>query len=263
MVSREIITAGWETDLAILRHSGSLIEEREDHLVIRTPQNPDYHWGNFILVTNSSLVNDADRWMQTFREAFPNATWVAIGLPQRPSSTENWETFSAEIERMDVLKALVQPASPDISLDYTSRIFEDGDWDSLLAREISENAKSGEHDAESFERFISKAIKGYKELCAKGVAAWFGAFYQSELVADLGIALCGETARYQSVQTDEKHRGNGLASHLLGKAASWASQKGCTSWVIVTESTNDAGRVYRRAGFEPDLETVTVYRSSL
>jgi GNAT superfamily N-acetyltransferase len=98
-------------------------------------------------------------------------------------------------------------------------------------------------------------------LSDKGLAAWFGAFYKSELVADLGIVICEESARYQSVQTDEMHRGKGLASHLLGQAASWAGQKGCTSWVIVTESTNGAGRIYRKAGFKPDLETVTVYKS--
>jgi GNAT superfamily N-acetyltransferase len=257
----KIITAGWETDLAILRHSGSLIEECEDHLVIRSPHNPDYHWGNFILVTNSSLVNASDRWLQTFADAFPEATWIAIGLPQYPESANNWATPGIEIERMDVLKAIEQPSYPQISSEYDSRNLEGGDWDLLLAREISENKKSGEHDAQSFERYISNAIRGYEELCRRGLAAWFGAFHNSELVADLGIVLCGETARYQSVQTDENHRRNGLASHLLGKAANWAGQKGCTSWVIVTESTNDAGRIYRKAGFNPDLETVTVYKS--
>jgi GNAT superfamily N-acetyltransferase len=257
----KIITAGWETDLAILRHSGSLIEEYEDHLVIRSPRNPDYHWGNFILVTNSSLVNDSDRWMQTFADAFPEATWIAIGLPQYPQSVDNWAAPGIEIERIEVLKALEHPATPEISLGYSSRQFEEGDWKLLLAREISENKRSGEHDALSFERYISKAIRGYEELCRKGLAAWFGAFHESELVADLGIVICEESARYQSVQTDEEHRRNGLASHLLGKAANWAGQKGCTSWVIVTESTNDAGRIYRKAGFNPDLETVTVYKS--
>jgi choline dehydrogenase-like flavoprotein len=107
----------------------------------------------------------------------------------------------------------------------------------------------------------SGTIEGYEELSNRGVASWFGAFHGIELVADLGIVVCGETARYQSVQTDERHRRKGLASHLLGKAADWASQAGCRSWVIVTESTNDAGRVYRKAGFNPDVETVTAYRS--
>jgi GNAT superfamily N-acetyltransferase len=201
--------------------------------------------------------------MKTFADAFPKAAWVAIGLPEYPTSTEGWDSFDIELERMDVLKALVAPPIPEISSSYTARILEGGDWDLLLAREISENNKSGEEDSESFERYISNAIRGYEELCRKGLAAWFGAFHESELVADLGIVICGEAARFQSVQTDEKHRRNGLASHLLGKAASWAGEQGCTTWLIVTENTNDAGRVYRKAGFIPDFQTVTAYRSPL
>jgi GNAT superfamily N-acetyltransferase len=255
------MTSGWETDLAILRHSGSSVEELEDHFVIRSPHNPEYHWGNFILVSNSSLAGDADRWVKTFEDAFPDATWVAIGLPEFPDSSLAWEKHGIELERMDVLKTEIAPSVPDISTSYTSRILQGGDWDLLLAREIAENKKSGENDPESYERFISNAIKGYEELCRKGLAVWFGAFHESELVADLGIVICGDTARYQSVQTDERHRRNGLATHLLGSAANWARQKGCTSWVIVTENTNDAGRVYRKAGFKPDMETVTAYRS--
>jgi len=255
------IAAGWETDLAILRHSDSSIDEFEDHLVIRSPHNPDYHWGNFILVTNNDFAKDASRWMQTFRDAFPSAKWVSIGLPEYPAAPEDWEPFGIELERLEVLKADTKPAFPEIDQNYTSRNLSGKDWDALLQREISENLKSGEHDPESYERFIRRTIEGYEELSNRGVASWFGAFHGTELVADLGIVVCGETARYQSVQTDERHRRKGLASHLLGKAADWASQAGCRSWVIVTESTNDAGRVYRKAGFNPDVETVTAYRS--
>jgi hypothetical protein len=38
--------------------------------------------------------------MQTFADAFPEATWIAIGLPQYPESTENWTTTGVEIERI-------------------------------------------------------------------------------------------------------------------------------------------------------------------
>ena len=255
------ITAGWETDLAILKHTGSSLEEFDDFVVIRSPQNPDYHWGNFILVTNRDVVDNAELWLRTFEAHFPDAKWLAIGLPEYPKSPQHWVSSGAEIERMEVLNAHVRPAKPDIATGYTSRLLSGDDWDLLLTREISENLKSGEHDEESFERFITKSIESYRELSEKGLAAWFGAFHESQLVADLGIVVCGDTARYQSVQTDDRHRRQGLASHLLGQAADWAGSKGCKSWVIVTESTNDAGRVYRRAGFEPDLETVTVYRS--
>jgi GNAT superfamily N-acetyltransferase len=79
-------------------------------------------------------------------------------------------------------------------------------------------------------------------------------------VADLGIVRCGTTARYQSVGTDLDHRRRGLASHLLGVAAAWAGERGCDRWVIVTEATNPAGRVYRRLGFAPDVGSAQAYR---
>ena len=256
------ITPGWETDLAILKHSGSVIEEFKDHILIRSPHNPDYHWGNFILVTNKALVDDSNRWMQAFHDAFPEANWVAIGLTEYPKAEQSWQSHGLELERMDVLKSNVTPSIPEISPVYESRIFQEEDWDLLIAKEISENKKSGEHESESFDRFITNSINGSKELSRIGIAAWFGAFYESELVASLGIILCGDIARYQSVQTTEEHRRQGLASHLLGKAANWARLKGCRTLVIVTESTNDAGRVYRKAGFQLDLETVSVYKST-
>ena len=79
-------------------------------------------------------------------------------------------------------------------------------------------------------------------------------------IRDRGIVRCGSTARYQSVSTDDEHRRRGLVSHLLGVAAQWAADGGCDRWVIVTEATNPAGRVYRSLGFEPDTGNVQAYR---
>ena len=53
---------------------------------------------------------------------------------------------------------------------------------------------------------------------------------------------------------------SGLASHLLGVAARWAADHGCDHWVIVTEATNPAGRIYRSVGFEPGTASVQAYR---
>jgi hypothetical protein len=44
-------------------------------------------------------------------------------------------------------------------------------------------------------------------------------------------------------------------------AAAWAASRGCTQWVIVTEATNPAGRVYRKAGFELVEPIVQAYRA--
>ena len=65
---------GWATDLAILELTGSSVDHRETYVVVRTPGNPDYHWGHCLLVTDKASVSDADRWAGIFHEEFPEAT---------------------------------------------------------------------------------------------------------------------------------------------------------------------------------------------
>lgn len=134
------------------------------------------------------------------------------------------------------------------------------DWEQTVARELAENQRTGEYEATGHEAFVRAQVRSRTELCDSGRAAFFGAFDNDELVADLGIVQCGQTARYQAVSTDAAHRGRGLASHLLGVAATWSAQRGCDRWVIITESTNPAGRVYRRAGFVPGETNAQAYR---
>ena len=42
----------WRTDLAILEMSGAQVTGFEDYILVRSPDNPGYHWGNCILVTS-------------------------------------------------------------------------------------------------------------------------------------------------------------------------------------------------------------------
>ena len=48
-----IRSLGFRTDLRLLEITGSDIEDRGTHLVIRTPANPTYFWGNFLLLNSS------------------------------------------------------------------------------------------------------------------------------------------------------------------------------------------------------------------
>ena len=48
---------GWATDLAILELCGSVVEDRTDHLLVRTPGNPGFHWGNCLFVTDTGAVD--------------------------------------------------------------------------------------------------------------------------------------------------------------------------------------------------------------
>ncbi len=254
---------GWETDLAVLQHTGSIIEERGDHLLVRSPGNPDFHWGNIVFVTDEDAVGDAERWVETFQSVFPEATWVAIGLirmPRAQSDQDAWAAQGLDLELDEVLTTSALPRQTPLSEGYTVRRLDGGDWAQSVARSVAENDRTGEHDPLSFGRFARRRAQARRELSERGMAAFFGAFAGEVLVADLGIVRCGTTARYQAVGTDAEHRRRGLATHLLGTAARWSAGRGCDRWVIITEATNPAGRVYRSVGFEPDTGNAQAYR---
>jgi DNA-binding transcriptional MerR regulator len=101
-----------------------------------------------------------------------------------------------------------------------------GNGDMAAVEAISQR-KQADHERDGHERFVRAQTRTRRALSERGVAAFFGAFRDGVLVADLGVVRCGSTARYQAVGTDEAHRGRGLASHLLGVAASWSADRGC------------------------------------
>jgi GNAT superfamily N-acetyltransferase len=255
-----VLPLGWATDLAVLEHMGSSVDDRGDHLVIRSPTNPQFHWGNCLFVTDPETVDDADRWVRTFGAAVPGADWLAIGLARMPADTDAWVRLGLELELDDVLATPTLPRQTPAPLGYDVRTVTGDDWEQVVARAISDNERDDEYEPASHERFVRARARAQRDLAERGVATFVGAFVDGRLVAELGVVACGRVARYQTVGTASEHRRRGLASHLLGVAARWAAERGCVQWVIVTEASNPAGRVYRRAGFELAAPSVQAYR---
>jgi GNAT superfamily N-acetyltransferase len=254
--------AGWATDLAIHELSGASVEDLGDHVVVRSPRNPRYHWGNCILAREPDAADDADRWIGLFREAFPDADWIAVGLRRLPADPAPWAAHGAALEAIEVLTASELPRQTALPDGYVVRQLAGDDWDQTVRLAVDENARTGSYPAARYEAFSRVKAEETRALCDRedGVAAYFGAFADGALAAQLGIVCCGAAARYQSVLTDEAHRRRGLASHLVGVAARWAADRGCGRWVIVTETVNPALGVYRGVGFEPDGVNVQAYR---
>lgn len=249
----------WATDLRVLQLFGSTIEQHPDHLVVRTPANPDFHWGNFVLVTDASQSPDADRWLQVFAEAHPAATWIAIGLVAPPTDVAAWCAHDLDVEVDEALSTNACPRSGPLAEGYHVRRLDGTDWDRLADSELRNNRASDTYDADAHQRYVHTRVRLLAEASARDDLAYFGAFEGEQLVSSLGIVVCDGAARYQDVGTDSDHRRRGLAGHLLGVAAQWAHGQGCDRWVIVTEATNPAGRLYRSVGFGPDASTASVY----
>jgi GNAT superfamily N-acetyltransferase len=249
---------GWHTDLAVLRLTGSVIDERDDHLVVRTPANPLYHWGNFILVTDETSTGDAQRWLDVFEREFPDAAHRSIGLVGVLADESVWTDLDLAVEHDDVLATDTCPEPTPVPDGYLVKQIADAvEWEQSNGLRIAEFASDDNREAQ-FERNTTEARI---EMSQAGSVAWFGAFHGDQLAAELGIVDCGSgVARYQAVVTDAGHRRRGLAGHLLGVAAEWARERGARTWVIVADPDADAGRLYRARGFSPADRGVRAYR---
>jgi GNAT superfamily N-acetyltransferase len=238
---------GWHTDVAVLLAGGSEVESFKDHLVVRTPTNPTYHWGHFVLVTDPDAVADAGRWVERFTTCFPGAQHRAIGLVARPPA-DPWTAVGLEVQRDQVLVAATPLGVGTAPDGYTVRALEHrADWQaSNVLRELS---YPGTPD------FTAATTERRAAMTARGLVRWFGAFDAvGRLAAELGIVDCGDgAARYQSVLTHPDHRRRGLAGLLLGVADAFARDAyGASRTVIVADADGEAARLYRARGFEDD-----------
>ena len=78
---------GFRTDLMLRLLEGGKAVDHGDYLTLHSPQNPLFWWGNFLLMPESALHDQADKWMSRFAKAFPGAAHVAIGVDGTGPST--------------------------------------------------------------------------------------------------------------------------------------------------------------------------------
>jgi len=252
------VPLGWRTDLEVLRRAGSQITDSADHIVVRTPDNPGYHWGNFVYIRDPATAADPAACLALMRRSIPGASHVAIGLPG-PPDVAAWRALDLGVECDEVLASDQPPMGRELPDGYHARAFAAADdWEQAIGKELAE---AGSPADPAYADFVRRRVDSRRRMVANRDAAFMGVFHGGRLVADLGIVLCDGIARYQSVGTDPAHRGLGLASHLLQAAGAWAERRGATRWVIVADRGSDAARLYRRCGMDPVGQSWQVYRA--
>jgi GNAT superfamily N-acetyltransferase len=128
------------------------------------------------------------------------------------------------------------------------RVQSDGEW--LRATDLS-LVDDAERDSPAHLAYAELRMRAIRRVCERGHGAWFGAFYEDEMRAGLGIFSAGSgLARFQSVVTHPAHRRRGLASHLVFTAGQYAlSELGAQTLVIAADPNYHAIEIYRSLGF--------------
>jgi hypothetical protein len=132
----EIDSLGWRTDVRLRQLEGARVEERADHLVIRTEANPGYRWGNFLLLRSPVYGGGIERWIDRFQAVFPAADYVALGIDSRAGNRGAEEELIAAGLSIDVdtvlsARALRTPARAPAGAEFRA-LESERDWQQVL-----------------------------------------------------------------------------------------------------------------------------------
>ena len=247
----DVQSLAFRTELALLQRSGSLVEDRGSYLVVRTPDNPTYFWGNFVLLPDPpESVEGVHHWIGVHGQEFPDAGHVSIGI-DRPRSAEPdaavLRQAGLEVDAVVAMTASeVRPPERGPGEAELRHLSGDDDWTQQV-----EVMLEGEDEAHVTREFAGRKVAAYRALAGSGHGAWWGAWVDERLVASLGIFRAGDgLARFQSVKTLTDFRNQGLAGALVVEASRYAlSALGARTLVMAADPTYSAIRVYRSVGF--------------
>lgn len=251
----QIKSLGYCTDLIFAAFDGEIMD-RGDYLVIRTPTNPSFYWGNYLLFAEPPGVGDYQRWQSLFAEE--------IGTrPEVSHQTFGWDSGSGEhgeiapflengfhIEESVVLTTQqLHPPEKKAEGLAIRPLRSNKEWAQCLENQVA--CRSPGFTESDFRVFARRQMERYQAMSQARLGTWFGAFLGDRLVADLGIFADKALGRYQMVQTHPDFRRQGIARRLVVEAGAYALEHfGLTRLVIVAEADSAAERLYRKAGFE-------------
>jgi ribosomal protein S18 acetylase RimI-like enzyme len=250
----KIKSLAYMTDLFFPAFDGEIID-RGEYQVIRTPLNPDFYWGNFLLFPSAPLDNDLTLWQELFSREIGNPPEVkhkVFGWDSPSGELGCAEKFKEEGFRLNqnaVLESSQPNSPPNTSLEVEIRtLTNDSDWE-----KASDNQKAcwpEEVIDPDHLSFMDRQMDRYRRMTESGLGDWYGAFLGDRLVADLGLFHNHEIGRFQMVETHPDFRRRGIAGKLVIEAGRQALQKfGLRKLVIVAEENSGAQRLYQSLGF--------------
>jgi GNAT superfamily N-acetyltransferase len=246
---------GYRTDLMFAAFDGQVVD-RGDYLVVRTPSNPSFYWGNFLLFRHPPSPGDDQRWRERFADeigrplAASHETFGWDGSEESSGVIQPFLDAGFGLIRARVLQSTrVQPPAHTLALEVRPL---EGEHEWRQALELQVLCREEIHGEAAYRMYRQRAMDRYRRMEQAGWGHWYGAFQDGDLVGDLGIFHHDGLARYQSVETHPALRRRGVAGTLVYEAGRAAlSSSGVTALTLVADADSPAERLYRSVGFEP------------
>jgi ribosomal protein S18 acetylase RimI-like enzyme len=252
------------TDIDVLAID-RVVNPRDGYLVVRSPSNPAFWYGNFLLFDDPPTEGDGPRWERRFDAEFADE-------PRARHRTFCWDRPDGDIGRAadefarhgfdleSIVGLVATPGSltahPRANAEVEIRPLDPAEgsadeplWSAVIEIQVTgRDGRIGEREHREFSRTRQNELR---TLFRAGRGAWYVARApDGEVVASCGIVATGDRGRYQAVETLEAHRRKGICSRLLIDAAAHATaEHALSTLVIAADADYHALGLYESLGF--------------
>jgi len=255
----EDLGLGWRSHLLACRF-GAEIVERDDCIVLRSPSNPTYYWGNCLILPAPPRDGDLALWLRRFDAEIasrqPESKHLAFGIDAATldDALPSWR--AAGIDEVDAMAVLTlgrsglapRPTVRDVpgvvlrALDFPREL--------ELAVDAQVASRDESHAAEGYRVFRRRAMERIAAMQALGRAQWFGAVVGEGVAASCGLIHDGSLGRFQFVETQPGWRRRGLCRALVDHVGRHAFDAlGLKQLVMCADPNDVAIGIYRSVGF--------------
>jgi ribosomal protein S18 acetylase RimI-like enzyme len=251
----KIQSLGYRTDLFFPTFDGQVID-RGDYLVIRTPTNPTFYWGNFLLFSQAPQEGDIDKWRNLFAQEIgnpPEIEHLVFGWDSPEGEEGVIQPFLEAGFRLvrSVVLTSNEPHTPMGPSGFVSirPLKTEADWGQAVENQVV--CRELEFEEGDYREFRKKQMARYRKMSTSGHGDWYGAFIEGKLVADLGLYHQDGTGRFQDVETNHHFRRRGIARTMIVEASRQAKEKyNLHTLVIVAEEDSSPAGLYTSLGFD-------------
>jgi ribosomal protein S18 acetylase RimI-like enzyme len=250
----KVESLAFQTDLFFHRFNG-IVFEYDDYLIIKTPSNPTFFWGNLLYFKNPPTENSFIEWQRCFKQQFESMNaehmtfaWDSTNGEIGASDLFVKEGFDLEKSVVMVADQIIRPAK--INSDIVVRpITSEEEWQMVIENHVLCRGKDFEETP--YRKYATRKIADYRRMLKEKRGEWFGAFLGEKLVGDLGLFWEKELGRFQTVGTHPDFRRMGVCSALVYHTSIYAMEaQKLKQLVMVADPEYHAARIYESVGFK-------------
>ena len=262
---------GWRTDLIFARFDGE-VTAHADHLVVRTPRNPTFWWGNFLLFGAAPREGDAPTWLARFEAEIaakqPESRHLSFGVDSEAGfelpadfARAGLTQFRSTVLTMHRAQLRAPRAAP--SREFRIDVLRSAQqMTEAVELQVVSDAGRSEQEA-AYRVFRRRQMSRYEAMEAAGMGHWFGVFARGDDGTERMVADCGlfrapgqGLGRFQHVETHPAWRRRGLCSVLIHAVCRHGfEQMGLDTLVIVADPDDVAIGLYESLGFQRGAST--------